>query len=73
MSVAEPVAMKKRGHLEIAKIVLATALVTSPAWVGGYLDDRFVNRGRLSISVVALLCLAMFVVGAFLMVRLLKE
>lgn len=73
MAVAESIAVKKRGHLEIAKIVVATALVTSPAWVGGYLNDRFVSRGRLSIAVVALLCLAMFVVGAFLLVRLLKE
>jgi hypothetical protein len=65
----EPVPVKRRGHLGVLLITLAAFLVISPAYVAGYLE----KRGKLSISVVALLSLAMFVVGAFLIVRLLKD
>jgi hypothetical protein len=50
-------------------ITVAAVLVISPAYVASYLA----SRGRLSISIVALLALAMFLVGAFLIIRLLKE
>ena len=65
----EPIPVKKRGHLGVLLITVATILIVSPAYVAGYLT----SRGRFSISVVALLALAMFLVGAFLFVRLLKE
>jgi hypothetical protein len=61
--------VKRRGHLGVLLIAVATALVISPAYVGGYLA----SRGKLSISLIALLSLAMFLVGAFLIVKLLKE
>jgi hypothetical protein len=50
-------------------VVVAAALLTSPAYVGGYL----LSHGKLSISLVALVSLAMFLIGAFLMVKLLRE
>jgi len=65
----EAIPAKKRGHLGVLLITVATILIVSPAYVAGYLT----SRGRFSISVVALLTLAMFLVGAFLIVRLLKE
>ena len=60
---------KKHGLVNVAMIVLAAALIISPSYVGGYL----VSHGRLGVGSVALLSLAMFLVGAFLIVRLLKE
>ena len=66
----EPVpAVKRRGHLGILLITVAAVLVISPAYVAGYLE----SRGRFSISLIALLALAMFLVGAFLIIKLLKE
>ena len=50
-------------------IAVGAVLVISPAYVAGYLA----SRGRFSVSVIALLSLAMFLVGAFLIVELLKE
>jgi len=60
---------KKRGIVMVALVVLAAALVISPAYVGGYLQ----SHGRLGIGSIALLALAMFLVGAFLLITLLKE
>jgi len=69
MSMAEPQPAKKPGFINALMIVVAAALMISPSYVGGYL----LGRGRLSISLVALLSLAMFLVGAFLMLKLLKD
>ena len=69
MSMAEPQPAKKPGFISALMIVVAAALMISPSYVGGYL----LGRGRLSISLVALLSLAMFLVGAFLMLKLLKD
>jgi len=69
MLMTEPQPAKKRGFINVVMIVIAAALITSPSYVGGYL----LGRGRLSISLVALLSLAMFLVGAYLMLKLLKE
>jgi hypothetical protein len=65
----EPILEKKRGFLDVVMVVVAAALITSPAYVGGYL----LSHGKLSISLVALVSLAMFLIGAFLMVKLLRE
>jgi hypothetical protein len=65
----EPMSKNKRGFLDVIMVVVAAALVISPAYVGGYL----LSHGRLSISLVALVSLAMFLVGAFLIVKLLRE
>jgi uncharacterized membrane protein len=59
----------KRGLVSVVLVVLAAALIISPAYVGGYLQ----SHGRLGIGSTALLSLAMFLVGAFLLIRILKE
>jgi hypothetical protein len=59
----------KRGHLGVLLITIAAILIISPAYIGGYLFKHH----RISISVIALMSLAMFLVGAFLIVHLLKE
>jgi len=58
----------RRGFVNVAMIVLAAALITAPAYVGGYLE----SHGRLGVGSIALLSLAMFLVGAFLMIKLLR-
>jgi len=65
----EPMSKNKRGFLDVIMVVVAAALVISPAYVGGYL----LSHGKLSISLVAIVSLAMFLVGAFLIVKLLRE
>jgi hypothetical protein len=50
-------------------ILVAAALIVAPSYVGYYL----ISRVKLSISIVAIVALAMFLVGAFLIVNLLKE
>ena len=60
---------KKRGHLGVLLITIAAILIISPAYVAGYLQEH----GHFSISILALMSLAMFLVGAYLIVRLLKE
>jgi len=59
----------KRGHLGVLLITVAAILIISPAYIAGYLQ----SHNRLSISIIALVSLAMFLVGAFLIVYLLKE
>jgi hypothetical protein len=65
----EPMPLKKRGHIDVLLITVAAVLIISPAYVAGYLE----SRGRFSLSLTAVLSLAMFLVGAFLIVGLLKE
>lgn len=65
----EPTPVKRRGHLGVLLITIAAVLIISPAYVAGYLQEH----GHFSISIIALLSLAMFLVGAFLIVQLLKE
>ena len=60
---------RKRGIVMVVLVVLAAALITSPAYVGGYLQ----SHARLGIGSIALLSLAMFLVGAFLLITMLKE
>lgn len=50
-------------------ITVAAVLVISPAYVARYLQ----SREKLSLAMVGLVSLAMFLVGALLIVRLLKE
>jgi hydrogenase-4 membrane subunit HyfE len=68
-SMTEPTARKKHPFLKPIMIVIATALIISPSYVVEYL----MSHGKLSISLSALVSLAMFLVGAFLMVSLLRE
>jgi len=65
----QPTSVTKRGHFGVLLITIAAILIISPAYVAGYL----VSHRRLSISLAALLSLAMFLIGAFLIIRILKE
>ena len=69
MSNQIPSPSKKSNFLKAILIVVAAALVISPSYVGGYLF----TRGKLGVTSTALVSLGMFVVGAFLIVKLLKE
>lgn len=60
---------KKRGIRDVIMALVAVALIVSPSYVGWFL----MSRVKLSISIVALVSLAIFLVGAFLIVNLLKE
>ena len=62
-------AVKKRGHLGVLLITIAAVLTMSPVYVADYLQ----RHGHFSISILALASLAMFLVGAYLTVQLLKE
>jgi hypothetical protein len=66
---SQPISVKKRGIKDVVMIIVACVLVISPAYVGGYLF----THGKLRVTSTALVSLAMFLVGAFLIVRLLKE
>ncbi len=68
-TLAEKPSQKERGPLNVMLILVAAALIVSPSYVGYYL----MRHGGLSISIVALVALVMFLVGAFLIVNLLKE
>jgi hypothetical protein len=65
----EQIPWNKRGLVKIVLIVLAAALVTGPSYVGWYL----LSHGKLGAGSVALVSLAMFLVGAYLIITLLKE
>ena len=60
---------KKRGFLDVLLVLVAAALVISPS----YLSLVLLHRLKLDISLVAVMALALFLVGAFLLVRLVRE
>ena len=66
---AEPTPAKKRGFMNVIGIVVDALPIFTPAYIGGYLS----TRGRVSISILAFASLVMFLVGAFLMIKLLRE
>ncbi|MGA2627806.1 MAG: hypothetical protein ABSF63_12225 [Candidatus Bathyarchaeia archaeon] len=60
---------KERGPLHVLLLLTAAALVVLPSYIMYYL----MKHAKLSISIAAILALAMFVVGAYLIITLLKE
>jgi hypothetical protein len=60
---------KKRGFLDVLLVLVAAALVMSPS----YLSLVLLHRLKLDISIVAVMALALFLVGAFLLVKVVKE
>jgi len=65
----EPEAGRRHSFLNVVMIVVGAALVISPSYIVGLL----LSHGRLSISVAALASLVMFLVGAFILIRFLRE
>lgn len=60
---------KKRGFRDVLLVLVAAALVMSPS----YLSLVLLHRLKLDISIVAVMALALFLVGAFLLVKVVKE
>lgn len=60
---------KKRGFRDVLLVLVAAALIMSPS----YLSLVLLHRLKLDISLVAVVALALFLVGAFLLVKVVKE
>jgi hypothetical protein len=60
---------KKRGFRDVLLVLVAAALIMSPS----YLSLVLLHRLKLDISVVAVVALSLFLVGAFLLVKVVKE
>lgn len=66
---AEQEPEKKRGFRDVLLVLVAAALIMSPS----YLSLVLLHRLKLDISLVAVMALALFLVGAFLLVKVVKE
>ena len=66
---AEQEAGRKRGFRDVLLILVAAALIMSPS----YLSLVVLHRLKLDISIVAVMALALFLFGAFLLVKVTKE
>ena len=60
---------KKRGFRDVLLVLVAAALIMSPS----YLSLVLLHRLKLDISIVAVVALALFLVGAFLLVKVVRE
>ena len=60
---------KDAGLLNVALILVAATLTVLPSYIAYYLT----RHTKLSISIAAVVALAMFLVGAYLIINLLKE
>ncbi|MGA8856582.1 MAG: hypothetical protein WB643_05380 [Candidatus Bathyarchaeia archaeon] len=60
---------KKRGFRDALLVLVAAALIMSPS----YLSLILLHRLKLDISLVAVMALALFLVGVFLLVKIVKE
>lgn len=60
---------KKRGFRDVLLVLVAAALIMSPSYLGLVL----LHRLKLDVSLVAVMALALFLVGAFLLVKVVKE
>jgi hypothetical protein len=68
-SLAGKSAQKERGPLHVILLLAAAALTVLPSYIVYYL----MRHAKLSISIAAIVALAMFLVGAYLIINLLKE
>ena len=59
----------KRGMRQVVMAIVGAALVISPS----FLAKELTSRGRLDIITTAVLSLALFIVGVYLLITLLKE
>jgi len=60
---------RKRGVRDVIIGILSAAMIMSPA----YLAEILMSRLRIEISLAAIVSLGIFLVGVFLLVRLLKD
>jgi hypothetical protein len=69
MLLAEQTQPRKRGVRDVIIGVVSAAMIMSPS----YLADILMSRAKVAISIAAVVALAVFLVGVFLMIRLLKD
>ena len=60
---------KERGFLDVLLVLVAAVLIISPS----YLSLVLLHRLKLDISLVAVVALALFLVGAFLLVKVVSK
>jgi hypothetical protein len=60
---------KKRGFRDVLLVLVAAALIMSPSYLGLVL----LHRLKVDISLIAVISLALFLVGVFLLVKIVKE
>ena len=60
---------KKRGFRDLIVVLISAAMIVSPS----YLADILMRRLKIGIGTAAILSLALFVVGVFLLIRILRE
>jgi hypothetical protein len=60
---------RKHGFRDAFLVLIAAALIMSPS----YMSLFALNRLKLDVSIVALMALALFLVGAILLVKVVKE
>jgi hypothetical protein len=60
---------RKRGVRDAVIALLAAALIIGPSYLASIMESRL----KIDISIVAVMSLAFFLVGVFLLVRLLKD
>jgi hypothetical protein len=60
---------RKRGVRDAVIGLLAAALIIGPSYLASIMESRL----KIDISIVAVMSLAIFLVGVFLLVRLLKD
>jgi hypothetical protein len=60
---------RKRGVRDAVIALLAAALIMAPSYLASIMESRL----KIDISIVAVMSLAIFLVGVFLLVRLLKD
>jgi ABC-type Mn2+/Zn2+ transport system permease subunit len=54
---------------DVVVAIISAAMIVTPSYVAYIMTGRF----RIEISITAVLAIAMFLVGVFLMIRLLKD
>jgi hypothetical protein len=60
---------RKRGVRDVIVAISSAAMIMAPS----YLADVLTGRLRIAVSIAAVLSIAVFLVGVFLLVRLLKD
>jgi len=66
---AETAQPKKRGPRDVILVILAAGLMILPSYLGSLAVSRF----NITVSIAAVVSLLMFVAGAFLLARLLRD
>jgi type IV secretory pathway TrbD component len=69
MAAKTQIQQRKRGIRDAIVAVTSAAMIMAP----GYVADILIGRLRIATSIAAVLSIAIFLVGVFLLVRLLKD